>query len=512
MQTRPNPMRGALCLAGAGMIVKVIGACFKIPLGALLKPEGTAIFSVAYHLYAFLFSLATAGVPVAVSKLVAESGANGALDDTAETYRTARRLFGGVGLGLSLLLFFGAEWFSDVLGAPGAAAAIRAVSPSVFLVSVLSVERGYFQGFGNMAPTAVSEIIEAAGKLVLGLSLAWWLAKKGSDLGVQAAGAIAGVSLGCALSVLYFALIRRTVRVPIKTGRKPKPRTKQLLSQSVPITLSASVIGLVSLIDSAVIMKTLRSAGVSETRAMWMFGTYTYASNLFSLPNTLVTALAVSLIPAVAANLAQGETTNETVEPALRIGLLLSLTGAVGLAVLARPILSLLYGSGVEETALSLAGELLVILCFGIPPLALTTVTNAVHQASGRVKLPVVSMLFGAAVKLVSNCILLRHPDVSILGAAVSTVLCYAVTFCIGWFSLPDRPSLVRVSGKPILIAIFTGIAAKVSFLCGNHLVSEKLAAIFGVFIGGIAFFWISSAAKIPVISDRFVEKSEKFV
>ena len=516
MQNRPDLIRGAMHLAGASMIVKVIGACFKIPLGAVLGPEGTAIFSVAYNLYAFLLVLATAGVPAAVSKLVAQFAAKGKPGEISRVVKTARLCFGCVGLLGSLLLLFGAEWFSCALGAPSAENAIRAISPAVFLVSVLSVNRGYYQGFGNMLPTAMSEVIEAAGKLVLGLSLAWWLRETGSPLSVQAAGAIGGVSLGCVLSCLYFKFVPHGVSMAMsrEIGKLGLWSTfKHLLSQVIPITAAASVIGLVGVIDSAVIMKTLQSVGISQSRAMWMFGTYTYAANLFNLPNALVTALAVSLIPVVATNTVEQkqELLRKTEGRSLELGLLIALTGAAGLGVLSHPILSLLYGSGVEASAIRLAGDLLVILCFGIPPLALVTVTNAIHQATGRVGLPVLSMLLGAAVKLASNRILLRIPEFHILGAAFSTVLCYTVIAGVNWIFLKERPaSLLRICRKPLFVAFCTGFFAKLTFMCMNVAFSEKIAVVLSVLTGGITFFWLASLVKISLFPKKYAEKSEK--
>ena len=241
-----------------------------------------------------------------------------------------------------------------------------------------------------------------------------------------------------------------------------------------------------------------------------MFGTYTYASNLFNLPNTLVTALAVSLIPAVAGDRVRGTAADGNVAAALEVGLLIACTGAVGLGVLAKPILALLYGSGVEEAAVSLAAKLLAILCLGIPPLALTTVTNAIHQASGRASLPAVSMVLGCAVKVVSNCILLRNPSVRILGAAVSTVLCYTVIAGIGWALLPNRPSLAQILGKSVAVAFPTGAVAVFVRHLSVGVMNEKIATLLAVFCGAACCFALASLAEFSFFKKKYDEKSEK--
>ncbi len=514
MRRKQDLFSGAAVLAGAGLVVKVIGACFKIPLGAMLQPEGNAIFSVAYNLYALLFALATAGVPVAVSRMVALSASEGRYCDAQDTVRVALSAFSLIGALGAGILWFGAEFFASAMGVFEASAAIRAVAPAVFFVSLLSVLRGYYQGFCDMVPTAVSEVIEAAVKLFFGLFLAWWFKQQGGSLASQAAGAIVGVTVGAAVACGYLAVIRRRVTVAFPKGEKSRKkfhtRLKELFSETLPITLSASVIGLTNVIDSGLIMNLLRESGCSMREAMCLFGTYTYATNLFGLPNVLISTIAVSLVPAVAGKncVAVGTAARDTISVAAT----LSVASACGLGVLAYPILKLLYGSGVEDAALKTAGGLLSLLCFAIPPLALATVVNALHQAEGKARVTVVAMMAGAAVKLIANLCLVRISKIRIYGAAISTILCYLTICGVDFFHLKRDEPLLKLFVRPILIGVSTGCAAKVSHSCLKTVFSTEIATFLSVFCGGMIFLILAFITKDTVFVHFNAKKTVKKV
>ena len=480
-----------MILALAGILVKVIGACFKIPLGAILKPEGMADFSIAYNIYALLFVLSTAGVPVAVSKMIAEAHALGRGWEARRSYRVSYAPFLFIGGAGSLCMFLGADVFARFMGSPGSALAIRAIAPAVLFVSMSSINRGYYQGASNMYPTAVSEVLEALGKLFIGLGAAWWLAKNGFGVEAVAAGAVIGVSAGALLSVFYFAAKRKAAGAE---GAKPKlaiPRKKraivsELLRLAVPITLGAAVISLTNVIDSALVMNLLQKIGYTVRESMWLYGAYNYSCNLFNLPSSVITTLGVSLIPAVSAAHARGdrERLHKTAESATRIAMLVALPASAGLFALAEPILYLLYGGSLAADAIHASGRMLAILACAVPFLGTVTITNAIHQARGNVRLPVVSMLCGAAVKLISNWVFVSIPQININGAAISTILCYTVIAVINMRALRRtgvRLRLSRIYGKNLLVALATGAAAYGAYLPfagGDHMKLGVLVAV----------------------------------
>jgi stage V sporulation protein B len=193
MKKKQNFLTGAAILAAGVAIVKLIGFLNKIPLVNILGGAGFGHYTNAYNIYSLLLVISTQGLPVAVSKLVAEANERGRAREIKKIVRIAMSIFFGVGGIGSLGMFIFAPQLADLYASPDSVYAIRAIAPSVFFLTVISAIRGYYQGLSNMYPTAISQIIEALGKLVLGVSFALYLSDKGYPIEICAAGAIFGV-------------------------------------------------------------------------------------------------------------------------------------------------------------------------------------------------------------------------------------------------------------------------------------------------------------------------------
>ncbi len=482
---------GAAALAVGGVIVKLCGACYKIPLGVVLGPVGMANFSIAYNIYSLLFVIATAGVPTAVSKMVAEEISTGKSDVAARIFGVSRRFFFLFGICGFAMMFFGAYRLSYLMGSSDAASAIRAISPAVLFVSVSAVSRGYFQGHSDMYPTAVSEVVEAAAKLAIGLSLALILKSQGAPMPMVVAGAVVGVSAGALFSVIYFKLRTRKIKVK-KSEIKSRGVLKRLLSLSVPITIGAAVVSLTSVIDGALVLNILKDTGFSEYRAKWLFGGYTYATTLFSLPSFFVATIASALVPMLAAEICRRRVAeaDRLVNSATRLAVLVASVVAFGMAGVSDGVITLLYGSGADLECLELSAKLLRYLCIGIVPLALVTVTNAVHQAFGRANVPVISIACGGVAKLVLNYILIGRAEINITGAAISTVFCYVIAAIINIINFRKYPyiglSLKKVFLKPIAVGLAVFISSSYVYLQIKPIFKVPISTLFAVFIGGI--------------------------
>lgn len=518
-------LHGAAVLAASGIVVKVLGACFKIPIGAILKPEGMAIFSIAYNIYALLFVLSTAGVPVAVSKMIAHTQAIGRGWESERIYKISLTFFAAIGAVASAVMYVSAFRFARMMSGPGSEAAIRAVAPAVFFVSVSAVSRGYYQGFSDMYPTAKSQVLEAFGKLAVGFGAAWFLNKNGFGPSIVAAGAVFGVSVGALFSTVYLAAIGKRRRkeekpkfaVP-KAGRKI---ISELIGLSVPITLGAAVISLTNVIDSALVMKLLQKIGYADRESMWLYGAYSYACNLFNLPSALITTLGVSLIPKISAAHAVGNSSelNKTSQSAVGLAMLAALPSAAGLFVLAEPIMDLLYGHSIDRDAIVLSGKLLAYLAVAIPAMGTVTVTNAIHQACGNVRLPVVSMLLGAAVKLIANYFFVSIPEINIKGAAIGTILCYtviAVINCAAFVRNGIRIKFVKTFFKPVILALVAGGAAFGAFSCftgGNFArIGVIVSVLAGVCACGVCAIFIGAVGEDEKKSVFKGDKISKFL
>ncbi len=483
---------GAAALAIGGVIVKLCGACYKIPLGVILGPVGMANFSIAYNIYSLLFVIATAGVPTAVSKMVAEEISSGKSEAAARIFGVARRFFCVFGVCGFAVMFFASRELSHLMGSSDAASAIRAIAPSVLFVSVSAVSRGYFQGHSDMYPTAVSEVIEAVGKLAIGLLLAMILKSRGFSSPIVSAGAVFGVSAGTLLSVIYFKFKTQKIKKKKKNSVSGRGILKKLLSLSVPITIGAAVVSLTAVIDGALVLNILKGSGFSEYRAKWLFGGYTYATTLFSLPSFFIATIASALVPMLAAEVCRRRVAeaDKLVNSAMRLTVLISSVVAFGLSAVSYGVIALLYGSGADSECLALSAKLLRYLCTGIVPLALVTVTNAIHQALGHANIPVISIICGGALKLISNYILIGRPEINITGAAISTVLCYAFAAIINIVSIKRYPyigiEIKKVIVKPLTVGIAVYFAASFAAFKIKERLPMHFSTLFAVLVGGV--------------------------
>ena len=495
-------LQGALTLVIANMIVKIIGAVFKIPLRHLIGPDGMGIYNTSYVIYTWMFIIATAGLPIAVSKMVSESIARGNMGEAKRIFRVAYSLLSIIGITGTAVLLLGADFFADMLGNSRAYYAVMAMSPSLFFVALMSAYRGYFQGLRNMIPTAVSEVVEALGKLLIGFLLAYLWIGKGVEY--AAAGAILGVSSGTFFGAIILSIIYKakqsgkgsffnkkeaSLSYSSKGSRTFREIITQLIKIAVPITIGASVFTLTNVIDVAMIMNRLQSIGFTEKQASTLYGYYsTDAITLFNLPPTIIVALSISIVPTIASlfavkNFAHAKITTES---AMRITLLFSLPCAIGLSVLAKPILLLIFKDAGAKTLLNILG-------IAVVPVSLVLVTNSILQATGFVFLPVRNMIIGGIVKIISNYVIVGIPEINIIGAPISTNLCYFVIIAL---NMIDVKRIIKAEYKlkdfliKPLFAVFA-MAISVLFVYENlfrQIASNSLATIGAIFTGGIIY------------------------
>lgn len=473
---------GAAILAAGILIVKLIGMFYKIPLINIIGEAGAADFNNAYNIYAVLLTVSTAGLPVAVSKLVSEANALDRRNQVRRTFRLALVLFLALGLVSFLVMFFRADTLAGMMNDSKAAAGIRALAPAVVCVGCLAALRGYSQGHSNMAPTSVSQIIEALCKLVVGLGLAFWLVKQGKDPDVAAAGAITGVTVGTVVALAYMVLDFLLSRGREDTRGTDRPDSAgsilaNILKIAVPITLSSSMVGIVTVIDSSLVQGQLQSAlDLTEQASRTLYGNYSGALNIYNLPTSLMAAITASVIPAVSAALARRDRRGAAriTGSALRITALLSFPMGVGLFVLGTPIIRLLF----PKLNVAVAGPLLSTLGIATPFVCMVLVCNSVLQAHGFINLPVIVMVLGGIVKIVNNYNLVGA--IGIAGAPVGNILCFGLALVLDLVVItrviPNRPRLLPIFAKPaVASAVMGGAAWAVYGLLSRILSSEQV-------------------------------------
>ena len=471
---------GAAVLMAANLLVKLIGLAFKVPLTYLIGEEGMGHFSDAYTMYTWMFVLATAGLPVAVSKMVSESRAMGKTKEVRRILEVSLLfllVLGCIGCGV---LFFGADALSALIGNSGAAYGIRAIAPAMLFVALMSAFRGFFQGHQDMMPTAVSEVAEAVGKLIFGYVLAYLFISKGASFG--AAGAVAGVSAGAALGFVSLAAVFLIKKKSLfgahyedTASRGRRTLFRKLITIAIPITIGASVFSLTSVIDMAMIKHNLVSAGFSQSEAVRLWGSYSgYAVPIFNMPPTLLTAVSISLVPAIASAFVSANKikAQKSAESAIRITTLFALPCALGVSLLAEPILGLIYNN-------TNAAGMLNILGLSIVFVSLVQVTNAILQAVGKVYVPVLHMAIGGIAKVIINYFLVSNPAININGAPIGTLLCYALILTLNLIAIRKamglRYSFSYMLLRPLVSAVIMG---------GVVLLLYRLSLPFGRLIG----------------------------
>ena len=456
---------GAAILASAVAVVKAIGFFYKIPLNNILGEEGKTYFDSAYQIYNVLLSISTAGLPIALSKLVSEAQAKGRENEKRRLFSTAIWIFFALGLAGFAIMFFGTSWVAARLHNESAYWAIKALSPAVFCVCLLACMRGYTQGQGDMTPTAVSQVLEALCKLGIGLALAWYIFRAGMGQEFVAAGAILGVTIGTVLSMLFLIAYLLTHRSPGERLDVPAGRAvlaRRILAIGVPITLSNSAMSIINLVDTSIVMGRLQDGlGLTEESAAALKGAYGYAMDMLNLPPAFVFPVTMSLIPVAAAALARKDhrEVDRIVSSAFRLIAILALPCGVGLSVLSTPIMRLVLPAR-PEAALA-AGPHLRVLGLACIFVCLMNLTNAILQTYGKVHLPVLTVILGGLVKIVLNYLLVGEPEINIHGAPISTLCCYLViaglNLSLVWLYSPEKPRYLQIFFKPVLASALMG-------------------------------------------------------
>ncbi|MBR4016756.1 MAG: polysaccharide biosynthesis protein [Oscillospiraceae bacterium] len=459
-------LHGAALLAIATAVVKIIGAFYKIPLKMIIGDQGYGYFVTAYDIYTVLLLISTAGLPIAMSRMISQASAVGHYNQVRRVYATARGFFLGLGI-LSTVLMMG---FSHQLAAfqkqPDAWAAIFCLGPCGLLMCVMSTYRGFFQGQGDMRPTSNSQMIEAASKLAVGLVLAFAVKKATNSVAYAAGAAILGVTFSCLVSALYLRWKQgpayRDLPVTEDVPSSYRTTAKQLLAIAVPITIGSAGLQVLTVIETNLYMGQLLTAnGMSQTTADITKGIYNMCQTVFNMPCSFMVPITTSVLPAITAMLATGNHAGakDTEESAARITGLLSLPCAVGLAILSGPVMGLLGGYTGEN--LALAGAILRVLGINVFFYGVIQYTNVVLQSHGYAHIPVINTLVCGGIKLVVVYLLVGNPNIGILGAPMGMLLCYA---CIGAMNMialykvmPTRTHILRNLLRPVLPAALMG-------------------------------------------------------
>lgn len=534
-------IRGAMILTGATLLVKLIGMFYKIPVYNILGATGWSCFMVAYSIFNPVYSLSVSGFPAAISKMVSESAAAGCYRDVRRIFRVSFSLLLVLGLAGFAVLFFGAGPLSAAVGNGDARLSVIIMAPSLLFCCVMSAYRGYHQGLRNMTPTAVSQVIEAVVKLVCGVGFALYAVNRGMGVPYVAAAAVLGVTVSSVMGAVYL-FVRQLLRGGgLPKGNMPFSRTAEsslarpagqilrtLLALAFPVCLASLLAHVTNLIDLATVIHRVGTAVERDSAAVlgmyaglipegvslaelpvFLHGAYSSTSSLYNLVPALTVTLGISALPMVAANWATHAREKATMQmhAVLKMTTLLAVPAGLGLAVMARPIMDMLYAS--QPLDVAIAAPVLRSLGVAMALVGITTPMCSLFQAIGRADIPVKLMAGGAVIKTVANYVLIAIPSLNIRGAPYGTTLCYAFIFLGGLVLLrhcTGRPlRYVQIFVKPFICGLFCAVAAHTSYELLYRAIPSRFTCLVAIAIGGSIYM-------IFVLFLRIITKNEVFL
>lgn len=502
-------VKGALILGVSGIIVKLMGSFFRIPLTNMIGPQGMGFYGSAYPVYVFFITVATAGFPAALGRIIAEKRAQKDYNNLAKTFKIGMLIMTVIGAVGTLFMILGAKAIVGVIKNPLAVYSFWALAPSILLVSMMAVYRGVFQGFQNMKPFAASQLIEQFGRVFLGLLLAGLLLPKdavmraaGKGMEFAAAGATFGATVGALLGLIIIYFMFRLFKssnkkyftidpqLPVSSN---KEIATEILRIAIPITIGACVMPLMNNIDVALVMNRLIDIGFTEEKATTTFGMLSgFVSTLINLPIAITSAIQISIVPAVAASKIKHdfEGMKRTVASGVRMALVICIPATIGFMVLAKPILSLLYPLQLEYAIE--ASPILVVYAPAVIFLGLFLVTTGILQGMDLQMRPAINLFVGALIKIVLTYVLVGIPSINVRGAAFSSVIAYTVASILNLITLRKRAktqfNVTQVLIKPLIASIVMGIVVFLSYTGIDKFLSGNKATLLSIMIGVVVY------------------------
>ena len=505
----------ASVLAAASLIVRFIGFLYRLPLTELIGDRGNAIYSAGYYIYTFLLILSSAGLPAAISRLVSTRIAKGEYRNAQKIFRVSMIFAGAAGaIGMLVLLFF-AEPIAKMVDSPNSVYCLQTLAPTLLIVGVMSVYRGYLQGMNIMTPTAVSQIFEQVFNAVFSVYLAWVLVKQSIPLG--AAGGTAGTGIGALAGLIVVMIFYNRMKPEIRHNMRIEEKGiyqettgeafKKLVVTAFPIIAGTAVFSMTNLIDMKMVMSGLMSSGAfTEAEAEVLYGQLSgkYVT-LTTFPVSISSAMATAAIPniAMAVTVGNKKEVKRKINTALKLAMIISIPAAVGIGVLGDQILRMLFPSYPE------GGVLLKVGAISIAFLSFCQIVTGVLQGIGKIQVPVIGALLGAVVKIALNWILIRIPSINVVGAVISTDVCYLVASIFNVIMLmrytKTRVNFSGVLIKPTIGSIIMGIGCvigyKVISLVFGNTISTLLTIIVAVIIYLLVMIFIRGITEEDLLS-----------
>ncbi len=501
--SKENFVKGAAILGVAGLVVKILGAIYKIPLTDLIGTEGMGYFQPAYNIYNLLLAISLAGFPTAIARLISEKRALGNYRGAHQVYSVSLLIMFIIGMISSIIILLFAKPIMGFMGSTSSYYSLVALVPALLIVPILSSYRGFFQGAQEMVPIALSQVFEQVFRISVGFFLAYTLVNSGLDK--AAAGATFGASVGSVIALLValgFFMKRKKVTedeinsAPCNELDTNKNIINKLLRIAIPITIGASIAPLMGIADNYFVFNRMAIFGYTEAEIAKMYGELSsMAHTLINFPQVFSTAIAMSLVPVLteAYSMKDKVKLNKTSDMGVKISLIIALPCGVGIFMLAVPILALLFPSVGAEAHAS-AGVLLQILAIGVIFLIMVQAFTSMLQSVNKQMIPVKNLFFGLIIKIVLSYILIAIPSINVKGAAISTVAAYLVVALLNFIDIKKyttirMTSFIKLSALPLLSTVLMAVAVWVVFNFGGMIISsQNLLTLVSIAIGGLVY------------------------
>ncbi|MCI8341746.1 MAG: polysaccharide biosynthesis protein [Firmicutes bacterium] len=512
-------VKQAAILASAGLLVRFMGFLYRLPMTALIGDSGNAIYGAGYQVYNFLLILSSAGLPAAIGKMVSERLALKQFRNAHRVFVVSMTLCASVSFILMILLIiFAKDVAVKICRIPEAYYTLLTLAPTIFIVGVMSVFRGYFQGMNDMTPTALSQVVEQLFNAVFSVLLAWLLVKKGVAYGAAGGTAATGIGALAGLVVVasVYIMIKPSIAAALRRNRRRRKTrvesvgriTKILLSTAIPIIIGTAIYSITNLADMSMVMdRLLASKAFTEDEATALYGQLQgkYVV-LTTLPVAISTSMATAAVPNIAASVALRDrrAVERKINMAIKIAMVISIPAAVGMGVLAHQIMHMLFPTAPD------GGELLTIGSISIIFLALSQIVTGTLQGIGKVKVPAINAAFGAVVKIILNYILIVIPEINVKGAVISTIFCYVIASLLNLVALIREakftPDLVGALIKPAAASFVMGICCYFSyklfdFVKFGNTPSTILAILISVAVYSVVLLLMKGLSKSEILA-----------
>jgi len=466
-------VKGTLILSVATLFTKIIGSLFWAPFQNIAGDETVGLYRISFPFYSILLMVASAGIPITVSKFVAERLSHQDHHGARQVLKAAAFLLTISGFLAFSLLFFGADFISKVLlENPPTKLSLQVLACAILIVPVMAVIRGYFQGHQQMMPTGISQVIEQIIRVGTVIGLTYWMVNAGFSEAEVAAGATSGAltgAIGGLLVVLWYDWKHRKTIPLLKrpTAHEPFfPLAKKILTYAIPISLASLVLPLIGLIDSFTVPRILMWMGNSESMTNTLFGIYSRGEPFVNVISTFSSSLTLALIPAISAHVAKNEmkAVKHKIKQAWLMTFVIGFPASVGLAIMAQPLNIMMYKNDLGSTTLA-------VLAFSAIFSTLAVTSSGILQGLGYNKLPVRHLTIGAVVKMIGNFLFI--PFLGISGSALAMVIAYVVVCSLNMWMVKRKTktkiSVMRLFMKPIFCTILMAIALAVVLLLINQ-------------------------------------------